>query len=321
MLNDLHVAYALLFAAVLFLVEGLYFLVGDWMGGGKKAVNRRMRLIASGGGREAILSRLRRDAVDGFSQGVARALPFLARLLRESGLAMPLGRLFLLCLAAAGAAGMALKIFTPAPAPVIGLATLAAGLVLPSLALRSLRARRLRRMGEQMPEALDMMVRALKAGHPITSALGLVAQEMPDPAGTEFGVVVDEMTYGLDLNSALRNLTERMPHPDLQFFRVSVQIQHKTGGNLGEVLGNLATVIRDRISMGAKVKAITSQSRSAALVIGALPVGTTLVVQWLNPDYFGKVADDPLFLPGMMIAGGMMLVGQFIIYRLVQLKF
>ncbi|WP_448207802.1 type II secretion system F family protein [Azospirillum sp. sgz302134] len=317
--SDIEYAYILLFVSGLLLVEGLYHLAIDLRRGENGGRNRRMRLLATGEAGGAALNRLRRGEMDRLSAAFTRALPVLERLIREAGVTMTVRRLVGSCLVMAV---LALAVF----ALVVGLAPLAALLAAlaagggPVLFLRMRGRRRVAQVGEQFPEALDMMVRSLRAGHPIGAAIGLIATEMPDPIGTEFGIVVDEMTYGLDLHGALLNLAERVPHPDLRYFIVTVQIQHNTGGNLGEALSNLSSVIRDRFAMKAKVKALTSQGRSSAFIIGLMPLASALLINVINKGYFGEVLTDPLFMPGMAVAGGLMAVGHLIIYRLVNFK-
>ncbi len=315
--SDLQVALFLLFGSTLFLAEGLYYLVRDTRGA--SAANRRMRLIAAGADRDTVLAQLRRSELDRISALIVRILPALQRLLREAGLTIAPTRVVTIgaAIALAVAAGLSLLALPP---QLIVLLSGAAGFGVPTIGLRSVRARRLKQFGDQMPEALDMMVRSLHAGHPIAAAISLVASEMSDPTGSECGIVVDEMTYGYDLGTALDNFARRMPHPDLKFFVVAVQIQKQTGGNLAEVLSNLSSVIRARMTMKLKVKAITAQSRSSAFIVGIVPLLTIGLINVIAPDYFGAVVDDPMFMPAMALAAVLWAGGLFMIYRLVQFR-
>ncbi|MBP2316728.1 type II secretion system F family protein [Azospirillum soli] len=319
--SDIDFAYILLFVSGLLLVEGLYHLVLDRTQGENGGRNRRMRLIASGAGGNAMLNRLRRGEMDRASAAIARVLPFVERMIREAGMVVTVGRFALLCLVLVAVALVVFRFAVGLNPMLTAVAALAAGVSVPLLFLAGRRKRRIAQLGQQFPEALEMMVRGLKAGHPINSAIALVATEMSDPIGTEFGIVVDEMTYGLDLHSALLNLAARVPHPDLRYFIVTVQIQHSTGGNLGEALSNLAAVIRDRFTMKAKIKALTSQGRSAGFIIGLMPFAAALLINTINKGYFGDVLTDPLFLPALGFAGVLMVMGHFIIHRLVNFRF
>ncbi|MCW2238711.1 type II secretion system F family protein [Azospirillum canadense] len=318
--TDIDYAYILLFVSGLLLVEGLYHLAIDMRRGENGGRNRRMRLLAAGAAGDAALNRLRRGETDRLSAAIIRALPITDRLIRESGLTISVRRFAAICVSLVVLALLALRFAAGlAPLPSL-LGALALGIGGPMLALGVRGRLRIAKIVLQFPEALEMMVRCLKAGHPIGSAIGMIATEMPDPIGTEFGLVVDEMTYGLDLHSALVNLAARVPNPDLRYFVVTVQIQHNTGGNLGEALGNLATVIRDRFAMKAKVKALTSQGRSSAFIIGLMPLVSAAAINVINKGYFGDVMTDPLFMPGMVVAGVLMAIGHLIIHRLVNFR-
>ena len=145
----------------------------------------------------------------------------------------------------------------------------AAGLLLPFVALRFMRSRRHSRFGAQFPDALDVIVRSLRAGHPVPVAIAMVAREMPDPVGTEFGIVSDEITYGADLETAMRNLYFRVGQEDMPLFVTAVAIQTSTGGKLSEILENLSGVIRLRFKMRRKVRALAAEGRFSAMLLSA----------------------------------------------------
>ena len=171
-----------------------------------------------------------------------------------------------------------------------------------------------------MPDALDIIVRSLHSGHPINSAIAMVAEEMPDPIGSEFGIAVDEITYGLDLRQALENMSLRIDHQDLQYIIISIKIQHGTGGNLAEVLTNVSTVIRRRFHMYRKIKAISAEGRWSAYILSALPFIVLGAITILNPAYYKGVEDDPLF-PIFMIGGlVIMIFGIIVMWRLVKIR-
>ncbi len=154
-----------------------------------------------------------------------------------------------------------------------------------------------KRMEEQFPVALDVFVRGLRAGHPIASALELLTVEMPDPIGSQFGIVVDEVTYGAELRDALQNMAERWDLDDMRMFVVSLSIQNETGGNLAEILENLSRVIRERHAMLLKVRALSSEGRMTAVMLTVLPIFTFAMLFIFNPHFFMDVADDPWFVP------------------------
>jgi len=140
--------------------------------------------------------------------------------------------------------------------------------------------------GSQLPEAIDLITRSLKAGHPVPVAISMVAREMPDPIGTEFGLLIDEITYGSDLVTALFDLYERVGHSDLPLLVSAVSIQSTTGGNLREILESLSSVIRDRQKMKRKVRAISAEGRMSAMFLSAMPIILFGVLMLLMPDYY-----------------------------------
>ena len=138
-----------------------------------------------------------------------------------------------------------------------------------------------------------MIVRSLRAGHPLNAAMSVAADEMPDPIGSEFGIAVDEATYGIDLRDAVQNMADRVGLHDLHYMVVSIRIQYGTGGNLAEVLAGLSKVIRDRFNMFRKIKAVSAEGRLAGYFLSALPILTAGALWMVNPDYYLDVSDDP----------------------------
>jgi tight adherence protein B len=183
------------------------------------------------------------------------------------------------------------------------------------------RNRRLKALEEQMPLALDVINRAIRAGHPVVSAVQLAATEMGDPIGSEFGLIVDETTYGYEFKDALRNFARRTGSPDAHFFAVSVGIQSQTGGNLGEILAGLAAVIRGRVTLGKRVKALASEGRASAMLLSALPpllIGGMLV---LKPSFYTSKFSDPVFWPTVAITCVVYVLGWWMINRIVNIKY
>jgi tight adherence protein B len=205
--------------------------------------------------REQVLIEMRRQR--GLSTEGKFLIPvlWLNRLVLQSGTKLGLMRLFLVCLSLSASAFMAGAYLFQENALLSGLAAVAVGMALPLLILSVMRRRRQKKFAAQLPEALDIVVRSLKAGHPVPVALGMVGREMGDPVGSEFGMVVDELTYGLDLETVLRNLYHRVGQEDLGLMVTAVSLQSSTGGNLSEVLGNLSRIIRERFKLRRKVRA------------------------------------------------------------------
>jgi tight adherence protein B len=194
------------------------------------------------------------------------------------------------------------------------------GTVLPYMVLRYLRSRRQKKFGAQFPDGLDIIVRSLRAGHPVLVAINMVAREMKDPIGSEFGVVVDEITYGADLESALRNLYFRIGQDDLPLFVIAVAIQGSTGGNLGEILENLSGVIRQRFKMRRKIRALAAEGRASALILSSLPIAVFLMIQLISPDFYASVWNEDITKIALACAGGWMGIGNFIMFRMVNFR-
>jgi tight adherence protein B len=194
------------------------------------------------------------------------------------------------------------------------------GAALPIMILNFKATRMRKKMQDQFPVALDVFVRGLRAGHPIASALDLLTVEMPDPIGSQFGIVVDEVTYGADLRDALTGMADRWDLDDMRMFVVSLSVQSETGGNLAEILENLSKVIRERASMMLKVRALSSEGRMTATMLTALPVIAFVTLFLASPKFYLDVADDPAFVPGYAFLIILYAVGFYSIRRMIDLK-
>ena len=319
-IDPLYILYTALFIGVLLFIEGIYYLIQDSRGGTQATVNRRLRMLATGESSAEILRKLRRQSEKTGIQMIAQILPRFDQMITHAGLTIPVTRMLTIM------GGLSLVVFVGLlvlKTFAVGLALVIAGAVgvgLPILYLSRRKRLRLKRFGEQLPDALDLIVRSLRAGHPINSAMTMVATEMADPIGTEFGIVVDEMTYGLDLRAALHSLAKRVPQGDLQFMIVTIEIQHATGGDLSEVLAGLADVIRDRFRIFLKISSVSAEGRFSARLVSALPFLVGGAVMVLNPTYFMAVSDDPLFIPYFAAAFVWMMIGNFIMWRMVNFR-
>jgi tight adherence protein B len=320
----------LVFAAVMFAVERVVAaVVGRRMA--TQAINQRLELINRGASRGEAMMLLRRRLTN-IPQGLP---PFLERpavafekTLMAAGISMPTGRLMLALLLAPVLIFLAILLFMVIGNVALGggrimiLATfsfiIGAGIPLLYFNFRATRMRK--KIQDQFPVALDVFVRGLRAGHPIAAALDLLTVEMPDPIGSQFGIVVDEVTYGADLRDALTAMADRWDLEDMRMFVVSLAVQNETGGNLAEILENLSQVIRERASMMLKVRALSSEGRMTAVMLSALPVVAFTLLFLGNPKFYLDVADDPAFLPGFVALLVLYLIGFFTIRRMVDLK-
>jgi tight adherence protein B len=321
--------YVLIFLATLLVVEGGYMYARDHVYARRK-VNKRLTMIAAGHDRLEILARLRRDAAN-IAERFGALAPLVRRLERKlarAGIAMPATRYMLIMAGltvGAGLLGLFLTTIFSANGSsgaflLVVLFASSIGIGGPLMFLNFKRDRRLKKMEAQFPVALDVFVRGLRAGHPVSSALELLTNEMPDPIGSEFGIVVDEVTYGLDLRDALQNMADRSGLQDMNMFVVSVAIQNETGGNLAEILENLSKVIRERASLFMKVRALSSEGRMSGYMLSALPVFTFATTFAGAPEFYLDVADDPLFFQGTVTLLVMYAIGVWLIRRIIDLK-
>jgi tight adherence protein B len=318
------------FGAVLLLVEVLVSSFASSRMAGN-AINLRLKLIAQGRSRDETLGLLRRRSSalpSNLPEGIKRLGERFERMLIKAQVAVPTGRLMLILLIAPIALFFLLLLvmgalgFAIGPGRLLIVATFAAalGAFLPILVLQYKAAKTRKKMEEQFPTALDVFVRGLRAGHPIAAALDLLTIEMPDPIGSEFGVVVDEVTYGAELRDALQAMAERWDLDDMRMFVVSLSVQNETGGNLAEILDNLSQVIRERHSMMLKVRALSSEGRMTAVMLTILPVFAFTFLFIMNPGFYLDVADDPAFVPGFVALVAMYFIGFYTIRKMVDLK-
>jgi len=316
--DPIYLVYLLVAASAGLFVEGVYLLC--FAGASyRQNVNRRLKLLKDQPDRENVLVQLRRER--GLTSAGNYSLSFvnLNLLVLQSGLTIGIKKLSMIIVSMAVMSFIVGLILRGNPLEAL-LIALFCGIVLPYLCLRILRGRRLKQFGAQFPDALDMIVRSLRAGHPVPIAITMVAREMRDPIGSEFGIVADEITYGSDLESALRNLYFRIGQDDLPLFVTAVAIQGSTGGNLGEILENLSGVVRERFKMRRKVRALASEGRASALILSSLPIMVFLVIQVVAPDFYAQIWDEDITKKALAVAATWMGLGNFIMYRLVNFR-
>ena len=321
---------ACIFGAVVLAAESI---VG-WLASSRfegKAINLRLKMIGQGRTHGEALNLLRRADSDvptwlpPILSGIAVKFE---RMLMAAQITMPTGRLMLLILVGPIVLFFViLMIMAVTGVPIafgrlIMIATFSGllGAALPLFFLQFKANRTRKKMQEQFPVAVDVFVRGLRAGHPIAAALDLLTAEMPDPIGSQFGIVVDEVTYGADLRDALQAMANRWDLDDMRMFVVSLSVQNETGGNLAEILENLSTVIRERASMMMKVRALSSEGRMTAIMLTGLPIFAFTTLFIANPGFYLDVSDDPAFLPGFIGLILLYIIGFVSIRRLVDLK-
>jgi tight adherence protein B len=315
--NELWIIYALVFGAALLGVQALYWLLVRSRTE-RKIINRRLTLTGELSDQAAVLDALRAERGLGAFGDVA-GLQWLDILVMQSGLKLNttlllawwggLTAVFYLVL------GGWLQL-----GPVAIPAAIAAGSLAGYALLRKARADRVSRFSEQLPEALDIVVRGLRAGHPFRVALGLASREMPDPIGTEFGILLDEISFGLDQQVAVDHLYGRVGQEDLSFVSIAINIQTQTGGNLAEILQSLSRLLRNRSKLRLKVRALTSEGKMSGVFMSVLPFALYLIVNFISPKYFGDLRGNPLVMPAAVLGFCLLAIGNFAIYRMVNFK-
>jgi tight adherence protein B len=316
--DPIYLIYLLVAASAGLLFEGVYLLF--FAGASyRQNVNRRLKLLKNEPNRENILVQLRRERGLTTSGNYSLTIESLNQLVLQSGLTLGIKKLLTVIAIETVVSFVAGLLFRGNVLEAF-LIALFCGLALPFLVLRFLRKRRQKQFGAQFADGLDMIVRSLRAGHPTPIAITMVAREMRDPIGSEFGIVADEITYGADLETALRNLYYRVGQDDLPLFVTAVAIQGSTGGNLGEILENLSKVIRERFKMRRKIRSLASEGRASAMILSSLPIVMFLVIQFTAPDFYAGIWNEDITKKALAAALTWMGIGNFIMYRLVNFR-
>ena len=243
----------------------------------------------------------------------------LDRLVTQSGLKITVGTLVMLSALLALIGFAVVKTVTYytylglIAAPLFGM--------LPYLFVRYARSRRMQLFEEQFPESIELIARALRAGHAFPTGLQMVADEIPDPVGAEFKLVYDRQNFGMSLNDALKGLAERVPILDAKFFATAVLTQRETGGNLSEVLDNLAGVIRERFKVKRQVRVVTAHGRITGWILAALPPALALILTFVSPEHMKTMITDPLGIQMLAVGGTMQVIGTLIIRKLVNIRY
>lgn len=300
------------FVAIVLLIEGLYLLWSATRSPEVKKIGRRLQALAAGAmahDEASILKQRLLSEVPELERLLGRVprLRQFDRLLEQSGLTLSVAQI--LCIAGlAGLAtyGVALMLSLPPLLALVPALTIAA---LPFFYVLRQRTLRIQKLEHQLPEALDLISRALRAGHAFGTGLLMVGEEMAEPIAGEFRITHEEVNYGVSLQQALLNLATRVPSTDLRYFVIAVLIQRESGGNLTEVLGNLSTLIRERFKLLDKVRVLAAEGKLSAWILGILPFALAGVINLINPGFMKVLWTDPMGLNMVGAALVMMLAG------------
>lgn len=311
------------FLAVVLLLEGGFLLWRNTRSPEVRQLERRLRALHAGGHGVEASSLIKAREADraGVLGKLLLALPRVAsleKMLQQAGIVMKTSR-FLIITALLMVAVFLVLLALRQPlwlAAMIGLGSV----LLPVLWLSRARNRRLKRLEAQLPDAVELIARALRAGHAFPTSLQMVSEELPDPLGEEFGVAFEEVNYGLPISDAMLNLAARVPVDDLRFFAVAVVLQRETGGNLAEILDNISQLIRERFKLYGTVRVLSAEGRASAWVMTLLPFAAALVLNLVSPGFMEVLWQDPAGIKLITVALIAMTIGIFWLWRIVQIR-
>ncbi|MBM1689006.1 type II secretion system F family protein [Sulfitobacter geojensis] len=314
------IIYALIFVGVLVLVEGLYLVVFGKSISLNSRVNRRLEMLEKGTRREEVLEKLRKEMEQHMNSKSIPLYSLLSEKAQRAAIAFSPQQLIMLMGGVAVVAFLGLTIGTETEAPVRALISVGIGIGAIYFWVSSKANKRMGMIEEQLPDAVELMVRSLRVGHPFSSAISIVAKEVQDPLASEFGVIADEAAYGRDVGEALKDMAERLDMQDLRFLAVAVTIQQQSGGNLAEILAGLAKVIRARFRLFRRVKAITAEAKWSGKFLSAFPIVALIVINVSDPHYYDEVMDNPLFIPACFLVGIFLCANLFVMRVLTDIK-
>lgn len=313
-----------IFLTIILLVEGGYFFYHQYVSPQSRTLKRRLRGGAARP-KEGV------EALEIIRQRKLSDLPWLndilssmsnlgglEKLLQQANSQMPLG-VFLMISAVLGVAGMVGAAFMDYPLLVAGGIGLVC-LMLPLMKMKMQRASRFKEFERQLPEALDLMARALRAGHAFSVGMKMVGDEFADPIGPEFSRTVEEISFGIDVPEAMHNLNERVISTDLKFFITALVVQRETGGNLAEIIEAISRLIRQRFELLGRVKALSAEGRLSGIVLFAMPFVMGGVLWWMNEDYMRLLIEDDLGIMAAGVAGLLMVFGAIVMKKMCDIK-
>jgi tight adherence protein B len=308
----------LVFAAVFSAAQAAYGLVRTAQV--KRQVNRRLVVAErTGGGIAELVVELRKQrglTAAGYAKG---GWAWLSELIVRSGVPYD-GRRWLIAVIGAAIAGGVAAFLVSKQLLAIPVGALIVGLVGPILFLKFMAGRRSKALGHQLPQALEIIVRSLEAGHPVPTAVSLVGREMSDPIGSEFGMAADEIAYGATLEQAVERMSVRCQHPDVDLFAATVRLQERAGGNLTGLLKLNASTVRERHRMRLKIKAASAEGRVSAQILTAAPFLAMGAITVMSPNFYGDVIDEPFIQMGLTGFGVWIFIGNLIMRKMVDMR-
>jgi len=319
---DLLIAITI-FILTVALIEGAYYALRKIRSGEKKEVLRRLRGYPT--------TEYEREIIDIMRKSMLSEVPWLnrmllsirwtdklSRMIEQSGTESTLG-VFILLSVVLASGGFVIGLWVTSHALLSLLIAFFLG-VFPFLYVYLKKKRRMEKFQRQLPDALDLIARALKAGHAFTGGLKMVGDELGEPVGTEFEKTLHEINFGSGIAEALKGLTQRVDCPDLRFFIISVIIQRETGGNLAEILGKISYLIRERFKLQSRVQVLASEGKLSAIILIAIPFVIALALSVLNPVYMQTLFVDPIGKALVAFALVMMVIGIVVMKRMIEIR-
>lgn len=312
--------YGLIFLAVLALVQGIYLTVFGKSISLNNRVNRRLDMLEKGAGREQVLEQLRKEMSQHMKSKSIPLYAILADKAQKANIAFTPGQLIMLMGVLTVVAFFLLSFGTGASLAIRVIISIVMGVGAVFVWVNNTAKKRLGMIEEQLPDAVELMVRSLRVGHPFSSALQIVSKEVPDPLGSEMGVISDEAAYGRDVGEALKSMADRLDMQDLRFLAVAVTIQQTSGGNLAEILDGLAKVVRSRFRLFRRVKAITAEAKWSGMFLSLFPILALVMINVIQPNYYDDVRETAAFIPACLVVAGFLVVNIFVMRMLVNIK-
>jgi tight adherence protein B len=313
----------LTFAACVFVIEMISYAYKLMRNPDRKKIQRRLKAFSAGKYGNEGSSILRKE--------VLSKIPFLNRILTSMPIARRMNRFlqqanvpytlgfFLLLMILLGSTGLFGGLMITRN-PVLSISIGICLALLPFFYIRSMKKRRMQKFERQLPDALELVARALKAGHAFSSGMQLAADEFDDPLGTEFQNTLDEINFGASVPDALKNLSIRVECPDLRYFIVSVIVQRETGGNLAEIIENLAHLIRERFKLRGRVQVLAAEGKLSGMILVAIPFFVVLALRFMNPTYIATLIEDPAGRAMAAMAVFLMVLGVLVMRKMIDIK-
>jgi tight adherence protein B len=314
------VIYGVIFIAVLLLVEGIYLTVFGRSISLNARVNRRLDLLEKGAGREKVLEQLRKEMTQHLKSQHIPLYSMLAAKAQKANIAFSPAQLLMLMVGLCAVAFAGLSVGTGTSLAVRLAVSAAMGVGGVYVWINHKAKKRMGLIEEQLPEAVELMVRSLRVGHPFSAAIQIVAKEVPDPLGTEMGLIADEAAYGRDMADSLKAMAERIDMQDLRFLAVAVAIQSQAGGNLAEILDGLAKVIRSRFKLFRRVKAITAEAKWSSNFLSGFPLVALVGINLAEPNYYDAVKETAYFVPACLVVAAFLVANIVAMRALVNIK-